>query len=129
MAVGLPKNRPPTHPGEVLREDFLKPLGLSQKRLAEAIGVSYPQLNEVVNEKRGVTPDTAVRLAAFFGTSAEVWMGLQADVDLYEAQKEARRRGTLRKIERARQRFRNESTALGEYLSGRVEQGHVAMAS
>lgn len=102
MAVGLPKNRPPTHPGEVLREDFLRPLGLSQKKLAEAIGVSYPRLNEIVNEKRAVTPDTAVRLAAFFETSPEVWMGLQADVDLYRAQREARRRGTLRKIERAR---------------------------
>lgn len=102
MSAGLPTNRPPTHPGEVLREDFLKPLGLSQKRLAEAIGVSYPRLNEIVNEHRGVSPDTAVRLAAFFGTSAEVWMGLQAHVDLYRARKEAERRGTLRKIERAR---------------------------
>lgn len=102
MAVGLPTNRPPTHPGEVLREDFLKPLGLSQRQLADAIGVSYPRLNEIVNGHRGVSPDTAVRLAAFFGTSPEVWMGLQADLELYEAQKEAERAGTLRMIERAR---------------------------
>lgn len=61
-----------------------------------------PPADEIVNEHRGVSPDTAVRLAAFFGTSAEVWMGLQAHVDLYEAQKETERRGTLRKIERAR---------------------------
>jgi antitoxin HigA-1 len=74
----------PTHPGDVLREDFLKPLGLSQYALARAIGV--PQMRvSVVNAKRAVTPDTALRLARYFGTSAEFWIGMQATYDLETA--------------------------------------------
>jgi addiction module HigA family antidote len=73
---------PPAHPGEVLREDFLKPLGLSQYALAKAIGVPQIRVSEIVNGKRAITPDTALRLARYFGTSAEFWIGMQATYDL-----------------------------------------------
>lgn len=76
---------PPTHPGEVLREDFLKPLRLSQYALAKAIGVPQIRISEVVNGKRAVTPDTALRLARYFGTTAEFWVGMQATYDLETA--------------------------------------------
>ena len=67
---------PPAHPGEVLREDFLKPLGLSQYALVKAIGVPQIRVSEIVNAKRAITPDTALRLARYFKTSAEFWMGI-----------------------------------------------------
>ena len=72
----------PVHPGEVLLEEFLKPMRLSQNRLALAIGVDTRRINEIVLEKRSVTADTALRLAHFFGTSPRFWLGLQADYDL-----------------------------------------------
>jgi len=73
---------PPTHPGEVLREDFLKPLGLSQYALAKALDVPQVRVSEIVNGKRAITPDTALRLARYFGTSPEFWVGMQATYDL-----------------------------------------------
>ena len=76
---------PPVHPGEVLLEDFLKPMGISQYRLAKDIGVLPRRINEIVHGKRAVTADTALRLARYFGTSVEVWMGLQADYDVEKA--------------------------------------------
>lgn len=78
----------PTHPGEVLREDFLKPLDLSQYALAKAIGVPQMRISEIINGRRGVTPDTALRLARYFGTSAEFWIGMQATFDLETARDE-----------------------------------------
>ena len=75
----------PAHPGDVLYEDFLKPLGLSQYALAKAIGVPQIRVSEIVNGKRAVTPDTALRLARYFGTSAEFWIGMQATYDLETA--------------------------------------------
>ena len=72
----------PVHPGEVLNEDFMKPLGISQYRLAKAMHVYPRKINEIVQGKRSITADTALRLAQFFGTSAEVWMNLQALYDL-----------------------------------------------
>lgn len=75
----------PAHPGDVLREDFLLPLGLSQYALAKALGVPQIRISEVVNGKRAVTPDTALRLARYFGTSAEFWLGMQATYDLETA--------------------------------------------
>jgi addiction module HigA family antidote len=81
----LPGQRPPTHPGEMLLEEFLKPLGLTQTALAERIRVSYPRVNEIVNGKRGVTPDTALRLAKLFGTTAEFWLNGQRNWDLWHA--------------------------------------------
>jgi addiction module HigA family antidote len=72
----------PVHPGEVLLEEFLRPLGLSQNKLALNIGVPPRRINEIVLEKRRVTADTALRLSTFFGTSAEFWLGLQSQHDL-----------------------------------------------
>ena len=79
----LPTNRPPTHPGEMLLEEFLKPLEISQSAFAVRLGVSFPRLNEVVRRKRSVTPDTALRLARVLGMSADFWLGLQSDWDLW----------------------------------------------
>lgn len=75
----------PAHPGDVLGEDFLKPSGMSQYALAKAIGVSQIRISEIVHGKRAVTPDTALRLARYFGTSAEFWVGMQATYDLETA--------------------------------------------
>ena len=72
----------PIHPGEVLREDFLKPLELSQYALAKALAVPQMRISEIVNRKRAITPDTALRLGRYFGTSAEFWVGMQATYDL-----------------------------------------------
>lgn len=72
----------PVHPGEVLREDFLKPLGMSQYALAEALAVPEMRISAIVNGKRAITPDTALRLGRFFGTSAEFWLGMQTSYDL-----------------------------------------------
>lgn len=83
----LPKNRPPTHPGEMLLEEFLKPLGISQSEFAIRLGVSYPRLNEIVRGRRSVTPDTALRLDRVLGMSADFWLGLQQDWDLWHAMK------------------------------------------
>ncbi|MFQ5741490.1 MAG: HigA family addiction module antitoxin [Acidobacteriota bacterium] len=80
----LPKNRRPTHPGEVFLKDFLNPLGISRKKAAQRLRISYPRMNEIVNGKRTVTPDTALRLAKFTGTEYEFWLNLQQAVDLWE---------------------------------------------
>lgn len=72
----------PAHPGDVLREDFLKPMRLSQYALAKAIGVPQIRVSAIVNGKRAVTPDTALRLARYFNTTAEFWLGMQATYDL-----------------------------------------------
>jgi len=85
VARRLPANRPPTHPGEMLLEEFLKPLGVSQSAFAIRLGVSFPRLNEITRGKRGVTPDTALRLARVTGMSADFWLGLQLDWDLWHA--------------------------------------------
>jgi addiction module HigA family antidote len=81
--VRIPTNGPPTHPGEMLLEEFLKPLGMSQAELAEKIGVSYPRINELVRGKRGITPDTSLRLERLFGMEAQFWLNLQLAWDLY----------------------------------------------
>jgi antitoxin HigA-1 len=77
--------RPPTHPGEILKEEFLLPLGITQTELAKALKTSFRTINEILNEKRSVSPDMALRLSRYFGTSPDVWIGLQADYDLYWA--------------------------------------------
>lgn len=81
----LPKNRRPTHPGEVFLEDFLLPLGITQKDAAARLHISYPRMNEIVNGKRSVTPDTALRLAKLTRTEPEFWLNLQQAVDLWDA--------------------------------------------
>ena len=78
----MKKKLHPVHPGEVLLEEFLKPMGISQNKLAISIGVPPRRINEIVLEKRKITADTALRLARFFGTSAEFWLGLQSQYDL-----------------------------------------------
>ena len=83
--IPLPAHREPTHPGEMLLEEFLKPMALTQRHLAEGIHVPYQRINELVNRKRGMTPSTALRFAKFFGTSADFWMNLQLRWDLYQA--------------------------------------------
>jgi len=82
------KKLKPVHPGEVLHEEFLKPMDLSQNRLAINIGVDARRINEIVLGKRRVTADTALRLSRFFGNSAQFWMGLQSDYDLDVAEDE-----------------------------------------
>jgi addiction module HigA family antidote len=82
----LSADRPPLHPGEVLLGEFLKPNQLTQRELAQAIHVPYQRVNDIVRQRRGVTPSTALRLAKFFGSTAEFWMGLQSRWDLYQAQ-------------------------------------------
>lgn len=85
MERRLPKYLPPTHPGEMLLEEFLKPLGVSQSAFAIRLGVSFPRLNEIIRGKRSVTPNTALRLARVLGMSAGFWLGLQLDWDLWHA--------------------------------------------
>jgi antitoxin HigA-1 len=84
--IRIPTNRTPTHPGEMLLEEFLTPMGLTQRELANAIHVPYQRINDIVNGRRGVTPSSALRLAKFFGNSPDFWMNLQLRWDLYFAQ-------------------------------------------
>ena len=91
------KKIPNTHPGEILREEFLIPLGISQNRLARAMDVPPRRINEVVHGKRAITADTALRLAMALGTSVRCWMGLQTDQDLEEASKSSGKK--LEKVE------------------------------
>ena len=88
---------PNIHPGEILREEFLAPLELSQNRVAREISVPPRRVNEIVLGKRAITPDTALRLARYFGTSERFWLGLQTDYDLEEARKSSGNK--LKKIE------------------------------
>ena len=82
----IPTNREPTHPGEMLVEEFLAPMNITQRDLAKAIHVPYQRVNELVNRKRGVSPSTALRLARFFGVTPDFWLNLQTRWDLYKAQ-------------------------------------------
>lgn len=79
--------RVPIHPGEMLREEYLRPMGLTQQQLARGIRVPYQRVNELVHARRGVTPSTALRLARFFGGSADFWLSLQLRWDLYHAER------------------------------------------
>lgn len=94
--VRVPTHRPPIHPGEMLLEEFLKPMELSQRDLADAIGVPYQRINEIVNGRRGITPSTAVRLGHFFDMSSGFWLNLQTRWDLYHAERSEA--AVLRKI-------------------------------
>jgi len=98
--VRVPANREPTHPGTMLLQEFLVPMGLTQRRLSQGIHVPYQRVNELVNGRRGVTTSTALRLAKFFGTSPDFWLNLQLRWDLYHAQRaEARDLRRIRKIQ------------------------------
>ncbi len=83
--IRIPKNREPVHPGEMLLKEFLIPMSLTQRELADLIHVPYQRINEIVNGKRGVTPRTSLRLSRFFGTSEAFWINLQLRCDLYAA--------------------------------------------
>ena len=85
--VRIPTHREPTHPGDMLLEEFLAPMGITQRELSEAIHVPYQRVNEIVNKKRGITPSTALRLAKYFGVSEDFWLSLQLRWDLYKTRK------------------------------------------
>ena len=89
----MPKNRPPTPPGEILLEEFLKPLGITQVSLAESMGVPIQRVNTLVNGKRGVTAETAILLAYALQTSPEFWMNLQVAFDLWHARRALEKAG------------------------------------
>jgi addiction module HigA family antidote len=82
----IPKNRKPTHPGEILLEEFLKPMGMSQLELARRMGVPIQRVNTIINGKRDMTAETAILLSRVLKTSSQFWMNLQVALDLYEAQ-------------------------------------------
>ncbi|MHB1391273.1 MAG: HigA family addiction module antitoxin [Thermoleophilia bacterium] len=101
--VRIPTHREPTHPGEMLLEEFLVPMGITQRELAASIHVPYQRVNEIVNQRRGVTPSTALRLAKFFGMTEDFWMNLQLRWDLFKArQSEAKELGSIRPLRKAR---------------------------
>lgn len=104
----LPTDRPPTHPGELLLEEFLKPMEITQSAFAIRLGVSAPRMNEIVRAKRGVTADTALRLARVLGTSADLWMGLQVDWDLWHAIRSPKAKEIARLTPLRRRGFRSE---------------------
>ena len=83
--IRTPTHRQPTHPGEMLLEEFLKPMGITQRQLSELIKVPYQRVNEIINGKRGITPSTALRLAKFFDMSEDFWLNIQLRWDLYRA--------------------------------------------
>jgi len=84
--VRIPTNRTPTHPGEMLLEEFLIPMNITQKQLSVAIHVPFQRINELMNGKRGITPSTALRLSRYFGNTPDFWMNIQQRWDLYWAQ-------------------------------------------
>lgn len=97
--VRISTHREPTHPGEMLLEEFLVPMGVTQRELAASIHVPYQRINEIVNKRRGVTPSTALRLARFFGVTEDFWMNLQLRWDLFNArQSEAKEIGSIRPL-------------------------------
>ena len=100
--IRVPTDREPIHPGEMLLEEFLKPMHLSQRDLANGIKVPYQRVNELINGRRGVTPSTALRLAKFFGNTPGFWMNLQLRWDLYRAQRaEAKVLETIKRVRTA----------------------------
>ncbi len=103
----LPRKRPPTHPGEMLLEEFVKPLNITQTELARLLEVSYPRLNEIIKGRRSVTPDTALRLSRVLGMSADFWLGLQQDWDLWHAMNspEAKQISRLKPLSRDQHSF------------------------
>lgn len=94
--IRIPTHRAPTHPGEMLLEEFLIPMHLTQAELADAIHVPYQRVNEIINGRRGITASTALRLAKFFGNTPDFWMNLQLRWDLYHAQQQEK--ATLKSI-------------------------------
>ena len=105
--VRIPTHRTPIHPGEMLLEEFLNPMELSQRDLADGINVPYQRINELINGRRGITPSTALRLAKFFGMTPDFWMNMQQRWDLYHARAaEASALGKIQKVRPPRRRRR-----------------------
>jgi antitoxin HigA-1 len=100
--IRVPEKRPPTHPGEMLKEEYLIPLGLTQREFAQRLGVSYPRVNELIHGRRDMTPDTALRLERLLGTEAQFWLNLQLAWDLFHARR-APRAKSFRQITRLAQ--------------------------
>ena len=96
----IPTSRAPVHPGEVLREEFLEPMEISQVELAKLLDIPFQRVNMIVNEKRAVTPDTALRLSRLFDTTVDFWMNLQVARDVYEAANSPDAARSIRKIEK-----------------------------
>ncbi|MDY7039097.1 MAG: HigA family addiction module antitoxin [Thermodesulfobacteriota bacterium] len=106
----IPTRRAPTHPGEMLLEEFLKPMELTQRDLSNAIHVPYQRINEIINGRRGMTPSTALRLSKFFGVSPDFWMNLQLRWDLYFAREsETNELKNIKPISKLRTRIRRSS--------------------
>lgn len=100
--IRVPTHREPTHPGKMLLEEFLKPMEISQRDLADGIRVPYQRVNELINHRRGITPATALRLAKYFGNTPSFWMNLQLRWELYHAQQsEAEALRTIRRVKKA----------------------------
>ena len=93
----IPTDRVPTHPEQMLKEEFLTPIGLTQRQLAMRLRVSYPRLNDLIHARRGMTPDTALRLERLLGVEAQFWLNLQLTWDLYHARRSAHTK-TIRRI-------------------------------
>lgn len=87
ILMNIPTHREPSHPGEILREEYLIPLGITQATLAKDLEIPYQRINEILNKKRGITPSTALRLASYFKTTPDFWMNLQMRLDMYHAMK------------------------------------------
>jgi addiction module HigA family antidote len=97
--IRVPTNREPIHPGTILLEEFLIPMDLTQRELADGIQVPYQRVNELVNGRRGITPSTALRLSRYLGTSPDIWLNLQQRWDLYHAQRaEAKALGRIKRV-------------------------------
>ena len=94
----IPTNRSPVAPGEILEEEFLRPLGISQSELARRLGISFPRVNEIVKGKRPITPDTALRLGQLFGNTPDFWLNLQHASDLYALHHSENAREVRRKV-------------------------------
>ncbi|MBW4442401.1 MAG: HigA family addiction module antidote protein [Plectolyngbya sp. WJT66-NPBG17] len=100
--IRIPTHRPPTHPGELLSQEFLEPMGITQRQLADAIHVPYQRINEIINGRRGITPSTALRLAKYFQMSPDFWLNSQLCWELYHAhQSEATVLDTIQPIEQS----------------------------
>jgi antitoxin HigA-1 len=99
--IRIPTDRAPTHPGEMLKEEFLMPLGMTQRELAQRLRVSYPRLNELIHGRRSITPDTALRLEQLLGVEAQFWLNLQLAWDLYHIRRSVRSKA-IRQIQRLR---------------------------
>ena len=98
--IRIASNREPQHPGELLREDYLEPLGMTQVELASRLGVTHARINEIINGRRGMTPDTALRLEKLFGQSAQSWLNAQMRWDLWHAMQEPVTKRAVAKIQR-----------------------------